>query len=335
VSGTWRACDSVYDEVSGTFRKIHAAPRAIFKCSSGYGQDITIYYMQITIASALTYFGDLIMANREFAQFSSSTRAIFAGGWLDQWETSYHDVRMQYITMATTGNMTFFGNLSQTRQSATGSSNQITGLIIGGLYYNYAVGQADYPLSSCESRTIATTGNASGWSDLARYAREKPVAMASPTRSIVCAGDCRDLNDFYGSPTTPLEILYCTFAGSGWVNFGDMVSAEWQGKLAGASSNVRGVYGVGYVSKHLQYVTITTTGNALSFGDLANYRWHLTASSSKVKGVFSGGYNISSDSEILTSESVYISTTANATSFGDLSIRLEAGCATSTSHGGL
>ncbi len=80
----------------------------------------------------------------------------------------------------------------------------------------------------------------------------------------------------------------------------------------------RGVFGgdTTYTSL-IDYITISTTGNATIFGYLIEAKRYLTASSNNVYGVFGGGYT---NTYISLIEYITISTTGNSTFFGNLTI---------------
>ena len=79
----------------------------------------------------------------------------------------------------------------------------------------------------------------------------------------------------------------------------------------------RGVYIGGWESNvvnTMDYFTIASTGNASDFGDLANSRQYLGATSNGSRGIAAGGY----------STSIYyitIATTSNSSSFGSLTVQ--------------
>lgn len=75
----------------------------------------------------------------------------------------------------------------------------------------------------------------------------------------------------------------------------------------------------------LDYVTITTLGNALDFGDLTGVSAYTAAFSSTTRGIWSGGYYNNTISYIT------ITSTGNSTDFGDLTAGgYVNGCSSST-----
>jgi hypothetical protein len=97
----------------------------------------------------------------------------------------------------------------------------------------------------------------------------------------------------------------------------------------------RGLFGGGENPQHIiDYITISTLGNAINFGDLTVAREGGSACSSSTRGVFADG-TVTPTGNVNVIDYVTISTQGNAVDFGD---RTEAknkifGC--SNAHGGL
>ena len=104
-------------------------------------------------------FGDLAVAVRGNSGASSSTRAVFAGGY--NASPIGHDQgsdTMEYVTMASTGNAQDFGDLGATSY-ATSVSNSIRGVFGAGP-------NSPSHTNVLEFVTISTTGNASDFGDM-------------------------------------------------------------------------------------------------------------------------------------------------------------------------
>jgi len=95
----------------------------------------------------------------------------------------------------------------------------------------------------------------------------------------------------------------------------------------------RGLFGMGYSApaetNSIEYITISTTGNALDFGDLTQARSWPSACASSTRGIFAGGYNTNVIGYVT------ISSTGNAFDFGDLTIGRYQNSALSSSTRGL
>jgi len=104
------------------------------------------------------------------------------------------------------------------------------------------------------------------------------------------------------------------FDGNQWV---EIVASSPDSQTGGA----RGVFGGGYsptANNTINYITISTTGNATDFGDLTQARIALGGLSSSTRGVFGGG--LVSPLNQNTIDFVTVSSTGNATDFGDLTV---------------
>ena len=116
-----------------------------------------IDYVTISTTGNATDFGDATVARGEMsACVGSPTRLVAAGGTISPAgaETNV----MDYITIATTGNATDFGDLSVTRSLIGGASNSIRGILAGG--------ETPSLSNVIDKITIASTGNASDYGDL-------------------------------------------------------------------------------------------------------------------------------------------------------------------------
>jgi len=82
----------------------------------------------------------------------------------------------------------------------------------------------------------------------------------------------------------------------------------------------------------IDFITISSTGNASDFGDLTQARSTPAACSSPIRGVFGGGYNPTIQNTI---DFVTISTQGNAIDFGDLFQARWGFAGLSNAHGGL
>jgi len=137
--------------------------RAIW--SGGNNPDPTnvIDYVTISTLANAVDFGDLSVARRNGASACSTTRAVFAGGRSQPSPSVDSDV-MDYITMASTGNATDFGDLTGGRIANRGVSNTVRGCFMAGL---------DNPTNykNIDFVTIASTGNASDFGDLLTASR--------------------------------------------------------------------------------------------------------------------------------------------------------------------
>jgi hypothetical protein len=121
--------------------------------------DNTIRYVTIATTGSGTFFGNLTVAKRYSSGCSTSVRGIFQGGQSASGSSNYTNV-IDYVTIATTGNATDFGDLSAKRGFTASASNSIRGFCIGGR------DTSDNSVSTIEYVTINTTGNSVSFGDV-------------------------------------------------------------------------------------------------------------------------------------------------------------------------
>jgi hypothetical protein len=177
--------------------------------------------------------------------------------------------------------------------------------------------------------TISSLSNATDFGDL--VASREGFALASTTRGV-----------FSGSITYNNSIDYITISSTGNAStFGQLTVARRSG---GACSNsTRGLFAGGWIpsgptyigTNVIDYITIATTGNAQNFGALLNLGGENAGCSSSTRGIFGGGYNITSFIELNIIEYVTISTLATAQDFADLTVARQAITACSSSTRGV
>ena len=121
------------------------------------------------------------------------------------------------------------------------------------------------------------------------------------------------------------DIQYITIMTLGNTNDFGNLNLRNQGGLGGASNGSRGCFGGGYqnnvspvgYSDFIDYVTISTPGNATDFGNLTAVGGSITATSNGIRGLWGGGYRGSASTLI---DYITISTTGNASTFGNLTV---------------
>ena len=227
-------------------------------------------------------------------------RGINGGGWAPG---SYGEIG--YITIASTGNSSDFGNLTAARAyvgHVAGSNDR--GVMCGG----HSIGNViDYV-------NIASTGNASDFGDPGHTAWGQS-GVSSGTRGC-WAGD--------GPGYSANEIDYITIASTGNASsFGELAqSSPAPAYMAGVTNGTRGLYvggglGSGNNSEVMEYITIASTGNGTDFGDIDNTsRGRGGTDSDEQRAVFSGGWAEIVDTISYTT----ISTLGDTTDFGELTV---------------
>jgi len=238
---------------------------------------------------------------------SSASRGIFGGGFVSI-------ATIDYIAIATTGNATFFGNLSIGRGELAGVSDGSRGVFGGGSGLS---GGYYFPRNTVDYITIATAGNATTFSYLSA-ARRQLAGVSSATRGVFGGGN----TGAFGSNTVSALMDYITIAtASPATTFGNLSLARRQ--LAGVSNGTRGVFGGGYTTVYtnlMDYITIATAGNATSLGGLnvlSLARSQLAGVSDGTRGVFGGGWNGSANNRM---DYLTIATGSAGGTFGNLTV---------------
>jgi len=309
--------DKLYYYVAGEFKQItHVNPitawygaRGLF-AGGGYPNSNVIDYITIASSGNATDFGDLTVArDPAVAGASNGTRAIFAGGRLDS--SPFRSNVIDYVTTATTGNATDFGDCTTTLGYHHAVSNGVLGLILGG--------DAAAILSrTVQYVTIETTGNATAFSSTVTQGTVQGCGCSDGTYSVSHAGKYYNASDLLQSASNIL--YYMTIATSGdTTDFGDLSYTDSTGQYntAATSDTTRGLFCGGQRTtgaNSIHYVTIQTPGNSTDFGDLTQNTRDHAAVSDATYAVFGG--NSTGTSNVMSS--VTIQTTGNASDFGDL-----------------
>ena len=179
----------------------------------------------ITIASAgnATDFGDTVNPiSADPTAFSSPTRGVIAGGESPSPLNNGVNV-IQFVTIASTGNTTDFGDLTTVQSRGDGASSQIRGVIYSGKRHPTAYS------NTIEFVTIATTGNGADFGDAAT-AVTNVAATSNSLRGVFGGGYVP------GSNIDDINYLEIQSMGNS-VTFGNLTVAR---REFGASSEAHG-----------------------------------------------------------------------------------------------
>lgn len=200
----------------------NSSTRGVF--GGGYGSPYTTASMvYVTIASTgnSTTFGNLSQSRADLAACSSSTRGLFGGGII--YSGGYVRVNtIDYITIASTGNATDFGDLSSSRGALASCSSSTRGIFAGGDNPSSYTNVIDYV-------TIGSTGNATDFGDLTQ-ARYDVSGCSNSTRGVFGGGAAASGNSNV--------IDYITIASIGnAADFGDLTVDSGQGITSASNCN--------------------------------------------------------------------------------------------------
>jgi hypothetical protein len=233
---------------------------------------------------------------------STGGRGLFGGG------ISGNSDVIDYITIATTGDATDFGNLTVGRGEGGSCSNGSRALWGGGGGDSTGKDEIDYV-------TISSTGNATDFGNLSSV-RNGVTACSDGTKGLFWLGGQH--------PTYVQTIEYVNITSTGNVtDFGDMLetpqklgAAVCDGSRAVHAGGRKDDSGSTSGSSTIEYINTSSTGNATDFGELNEARAALAGVTDNTKGVFGGGYLVSSYTNTL--QYVNVNSVGNASDFGDM-----------------
>ena len=210
---------------------------------------------------------------------------------------------IDYFDITSAGNASDFGDLTGAGAAYSGPSNGSRGVMCS--VENNSI-RMDYV-------TIGSTGNATDFGDMSEAGDWS--GSSNGTRGVMAGKSDK--------------IEYITIATAGdATDFGDAtVSRSSEQAAISNGDGDRGVFaggrGASASEVTIDYVTISTTGNATDFGDLTVRRDGLACCASETRGCFMGGYNhpASGTGNVNTIDYITIGTTGDAADFGDLLLK--------------
>ena len=215
--------------------------------------------------------------------------------------------RMDKFTISTLGNGLDFGNLTTTTAEFGGCASSTRGIFMGGETFPTNINTIQY-------LTISQLGNTFDFGDLTRQKRGT-ACLSNNTRGFCLGGSAAP------TVTAYTDIDYITIASKGNASrFGD-TSVVFTYGMSNASPT-RGIIalsGTPYASPYppsniIEYITISTEGNAQDFGDLSFTRKEGASASNSTRGLFFGGNNPNNHNVI---DYITIASLGDAIDFGD------------------
>ena len=263
-------------------------------------------------------FGDLSADIFATGSTASSTRGVVFGGYGGSPHSAASD-EIQFVTIASQGNATDFGNLTVGRTYPTTSGNQTRAVMVGG-------GSPSGNKDTMDYVTIASTGNAVDFGNM--------TAITNNSSDGGCGNATRAVFHTRTPDNTGSYFYYNIATTGNAAEFGDEINGG-NNTLAGGSNAVRGLFQGGYGTNAITAVTISTLGSAFDFGDMTTTRYLAGAAASGTRYVSIGGATVPSYGMNNIIEYVQIATTGDTIDFGDLSISGYSISGMSNGHGGL
>ena len=271
-----------FGDLSGIRRQVSAcgsAIRALTMGGSGPGGDTNeIYYYTFASEGNGADFGNLQGAKQTCCCVSSSTRGISYGSG----GSPYNQI--DYVEIATTGDAQDFGDMATAKRLGAPASSPTRGFAISGYDDSNIITKKEYI-------TIASKGNGTNFGDV-NAGSSAPYGTANTTRAIIAGGAGPHYNSPY--PRTK-RIEYFEMASLGEsISFGDLSRLTSNGGATGSCSNsTRGLFTGGYVdgsneTNNIDYVTFSSTGNAVDFGVLTSEAYAQIGTASDSHGGLGG-----------------------------------------------
>jgi hypothetical protein len=288
----------------------------------------TIQYNNLATNGNYATFGTLSRTSYLGGAASSSTRAVYAQGYAGIYPASR---AIEYIEMATLGNATSFGSVTQTQSfSVSYCTNSTRGIFSAG--YDNGVGY----YAGSNYITIASTGNATTFGTIFR-AQTMWGGGSSTTRGLNWGGDAGGCSGYTNS------IYYVTIATTGnWVSFGTLSQnlTEADGVFSSTRTVVMGGQFAActspYVTTNMEYVTTASTGNGTNFGTLSAIKGFAGCTNNGVIGNMNGGLTTPWASRTTAIIEITIATLGNGTTAsGVMTIAVNNASGASNCHGAL
>ena len=244
-------------------------------------------------------------------------RGVFGGGYSPGASPYVVVNTIDYVTIATLGNASDFGDLTQARTAYGSAASSTRGVFGGGKITPLAFANLQSTIDYIE---IQSTGNAFDFGDL-NDTLGRPSATSDNTRAVFAGG--------YNQLTAPLfhapaDLQYITISTKGnAATFGTQFFGRYS--MGAAASPTRAVYfGGGYESSPgtatnlniIDYVTIQTLGDAKDFGDLTEKSRMVASCANSTRGLRAAGL---APTRVNTIDYVTMASTGDAINFGDLS----------------
>ena len=279
-----------------------------------------IDYITINSTGNATDFGDLTGTSGYMAVTNdSSGKGFFIGGQGSP--STKNSEATDLITIATTGNATEFGTLTQRTKVAASACQGTTGFTLGGANPSYnnviqrfvmpSLGNmtdfGDLNVSKGDNKGACGSHDGIDWGSVA-VQRPSVIYMPGSGRAFIGGGDPGN--------SDIIQILNIPTAGN-TSDFGNLTQGRYE--LGAVGSRTRAVFGGGKydstIVNTIDSVEMQSQGNAADFGDLTQARHKGGALSSSTRGVWGGGQTPSSVNII---DYATIASVGNATDFGDL-----------------
>ena len=230
----------------------------------------------------------------------TGTRALFTGS-----SSPGSNADINQVTISTLGNSTDFGgDLAAGRFWGGGTGNRTRAIVING--YNQD--------NTIQFGHFSSGSNFTDFGD-STVGRHQGGSLNNQIRGMFLGGGT-------SSRTNIMDYITMSQTGNA-VDFGDLTSVAMF--ASGLSSSTRGLIAGGFRDPSggnphntIDFITITTTGNAQDFGDLTVIKAYMGTATSATRGVFAGGQSPNDSNPTNVIDFVTMASTGNSIDFGDL-----------------
>ncbi len=247
---------------------VSSSTRAVFagghtSQSSPYPTTNLMEFVTISTTAKCIDFGDLNIGAANRVGASNQTRGLIAAGY------SPNTRNIDKIEIATAGDATDYGDLTDQGFYGLNSGGMVSSTTRG-LFAGGSGNSAPVAVNTITFSLFSSSGNSTDFGDLTHTNAYFNTGNSNGTRGIFMGGS--DIDSPY--PATD-QIDYVTIASAGNAqDFGSLNTSRYV--AMGASNSTRGVIAGGRINpapslpatNHMEYVTISTTGNGLDFGEL-------------------------------------------------------------------
>ena len=303
-----------------------------YDADSSSGQQRTNIIDQITLTTLgnAVDFGDITVGASSSAALGSRTRFIQAGGFMQG--NSIGD-RIEMNIFSSQGNAIDFGDLMEANEASSGVTDGVRGVFMGGGNPSPTGG------NRIQYITVDTLGDAIDFGDTT-HSWYAGFGFSNTVRGIAGGGNTPDSPN---NMNNGIDVITIRTTGNA-TEFGDLTQNSGGRYAAGGSSNsTRGLiaggrYNPGTYTNAIGFITISSLGNEVEFGDLTLARWEIHGGmASSTRAVFQSGDSpgipsASADNRI---DFVEIASTGNAVDFGDTNDHRRGMMSASNGHGGL
>ena len=214
-----------------------------------------IHYFTFASQGGMNDFGDLKTAVYASAGCGNNIRGLSGGG--NTGSPSF-EAGIEFVTIATTGDATDFGNLIEGNRSlGSGIASPTRGVWHGGNTSDPSGNE----IKTIQFVTIPTLGDATDFGDMTT-ARNSHSCCSNSTRGLIVSGQ---------NPSNLDSIEYITIATEGnGTDFGDISTnaRDYQGSCASATRGINAGGQTPSKINNIEFVTIASLGDATDFGDL-------------------------------------------------------------------